>query len=121
MIIIKLLILLTLLIGLAVLFFFRPRKFQIKKGVNVSLDTIHTTIGWGYIIKINDKVYIQQTFVPVIETHTGFKTRLEAENTGRMVVEKLLNNESQVLSIQDLQKAGVHINYNLTRSNSTTN
>jgi hypothetical protein len=75
----------------------------------IKLSTFQTSIGWGYKIDINNKTKIYQPFVPVIETHSGFETKLIAENAGRIVLQRLIRNQEPILTLKDLQLAGVNI------------
>ncbi len=82
---------------------------QKKAKTVIQLSTFQTSVGWGYKIDINNKTMIYQPFVPVVETHSGFETKLIAENAGRIVVQKLMRNQKPILTLKDLQVAGITI------------
>jgi hypothetical protein len=96
---------------IAILFFCGCNQ-KIEKNVNMHLDenenrsnTIeikilkldslipHTDInGFGYDIKINQKLFIRQIHIPGIEGKKGFVTSKDAEKAASMVVNKIRNN-----------------------------
>ncbi len=82
-----------------------------RKGTKsvIQLSTFQTAVGWGYKIDINNTTKIYQPFMPVIETHAGFETRLMAEKAGRIIVHKLIRNQQPILTLKDLQLVGVNI------------
>lgn len=92
-----------------VLFSIHFGKKHKKAKTVIQLSTFQTSVGWGYKIDINHKTRIYQPFVPVVETHSGFETKLIAENAGRIVVQKLMRNQQPILTLKDLQLAGVII------------
>jgi hypothetical protein len=102
-------LLLLVLTTAVVLFSIHFGKRQKKAKQTIQLTTFQTSVGWGYKIEINNKTRIYQPFIPVIETHAGFETKVIAENAGRIVVQKLKRNQQPVLTLKDLQLAGVII------------
>jgi hypothetical protein len=47
--------------------------------------------GFGYLIKLNDKVIIKQENIPAISTKISFKTEKDALKTAGLVVQKIRN------------------------------
>jgi hypothetical protein len=76
---------------------------------NITLHTFQTSIGWGYRIDIEKQTYINQPFIPVIETHEGFATQEIAEKVGKIVVTKIESKQRPVVTINDLISCGVII------------
>lgn len=60
--------------------------------------------GWGYDILVDNKLLIRQESVPVIQTQRTFETKLQAEKTARLVIEKLKAGQPPVLTKFDLEK-----------------
>ena len=54
--------------------------------------------GWGYDILYNNKTIIHQPFIPAIDGKKPFSTKLLAEKTSRLVINKLRNNKSPRLT-----------------------
>ena len=75
------------LLGFAILFFIFRKVIPQKE--NIQLKTFKTTIGWGYDIVKDDKVYIHQEIIPAIEGFKSFITKEEAEKVGNLVIQKI--------------------------------
>ena len=64
--------------------------------------------GWGYDIKVNDKLYIHQPTIPCIQENKGFKTKEEAKKTAELVVKKIqLNKLPPSISMSELDSLGI--------------
>ncbi|NJK95050.1 MAG: DUF4907 domain-containing protein [Bacteroidetes bacterium] len=121
---IKLISVLVLLAFMAALVFWSftsENKKKIKKQGELSLETFQTSIGWGYQIKVDNRTIIYQPFVPVIETHTGFASEKIAENAVRIVMDKLKRNQSPIITLNELELAGVIICKQMTNANESIN
>jgi hypothetical protein len=70
----------------------------------VDYKTFHTTIGWGYDILIDERLFIHQECVPVLATKKGFATEESARAAATIVVHKLKNNEQPTLTYGELTK-----------------
>ncbi|MFC5681654.1 DUF4907 domain-containing protein [Flavobacterium sp. MAHUQ-51] len=68
----------------------------------LSLASIKTTTGWGYIIKLNDKVIIKQSIIPVIQNQKSFESEEEALKVGNLVLNKLKAKTSPTITKKDL-------------------
>ena len=55
----------------------------------IELETQHTAAGWGYRIKQNSRVMIDQPTIPAISGTKGFATRQNAQRAGELVVSKI--------------------------------
>ena len=58
--------------------------------------------GWGYDILYNNKTIIHQPFIPAIDGQKPFSTKLLAEKTSHLVINKLRNNKSPRLSVGEV-------------------
>ena len=72
----------------------------------ITIESFQSESGWGYNIKVNNKIYIHQPFIPVIAEKKGFSTEEIAKKTGEIVIEKLKNHERPSLTLADLQSTG---------------
>jgi len=68
----------------------------------VDYKTFHTTIGWGYDILVDKRLFIHQECVPVLAEKKGFATEESAKAVARMVVHKVKNNELPTLTYGEL-------------------
>lgn len=59
--------------------------------------------GWGYRISVNGKVFIDQSFIPVLQGKKPFPTRSSARETGKMVLERLENRQPYHVTMDDLK------------------
>ncbi|MCP9749704.1 DUF4907 domain-containing protein [Ferruginibacter sp. HRS2-29] len=62
--------------------------------------------GWAYRILVNDKLYIQQDFIPAISGHRAFPSKSSAENIAGLVVKKMQRHEKPFITPEELLKAG---------------
>ena len=63
--------------------------------------------GWGYQIENNEKVYIDQPFIPLISGKHAFPDRKSAHKTGKLVIKRLKEQELPVLTYDDLHTLGL--------------
>lgn len=71
-----------------------------KQGL--TLESMKTTTGWGYVIKNNDKIIIRQSIIPVIQNQKSFENKEEALKVGNLVLEKLKAKTSPTITKKDL-------------------
>lgn len=76
-----------------------------KKGIVG--QTFKTDAGWGYAIFINDKIFIKQSFIPVIAGNKGFEKQEDAMNVANLVVNKLKQHEKPTIQLEELQALGI--------------
>lgn len=69
---------------------------------DLSLESIKTPTGWGYVIKKNDKIIIRQSIIPVIQNIKSFENEEDALKTGNLVLEKLKQQTSPTITKKDL-------------------
>jgi hypothetical protein len=79
-----------------------------KKGmVPVNGSTFKTENGWGYNITVDNKLFIKQTEIPVVEGNKGFATEEDAAKVAQLVINKIAKNESPAVKKEDLEKLGI--------------
>jgi len=59
--------------------------------------------GWGYDILVDKKLFIRQESVPVYSGLTGFPKEEQAAQTAALVIRKLKDKKSPVLTAADIQ------------------
>jgi hypothetical protein len=69
--------------------------------------------GWGYDILYNNKTIIHQPFIPAVDGQKPFSTKLLAEKTSRLVINKLRINKSPRLTAGEINSI-----YGITNSRS---
>ena len=71
----------------------KPSK-QVEKKVSFNYNiTYNDSLGWGYELIKENKVFIKQETIPAIQGNKGFKTKEDAENVAEFALEKLKNNQ----------------------------
>ncbi len=68
----------------------------------LTLESLETDNGWGYIIKNNDKIIIKQSIIPVIQNQKSFENEEDALKVGNLVLKKLKANTSPTITKKDL-------------------
>ncbi|MBS2211724.1 DUF4907 domain-containing protein [Carboxylicivirga mesophila] len=58
--------------------------------------------GYGYRISKNEKVLIQQDFVPTREGYQAFEHKQQAKKAARLVIAKLKNKQAPALSSEEV-------------------
>lgn len=106
---------------LAVIFFVLTKKKKNDKKTPINLSVFETPIGWGYKIDIDKKTFIYQPFIPVIETHAGFPNKETATNAGNIIINKIRCKQPPILTLTDLQRAGICINKKVQQRNDVIN
>lgn len=76
----------------------------------VTSEVISLAKGYGYQIKIEDKVVIQQAFIPVVEGNKPFCTEEDAKRTAELVVSKIIQKEGPAVTLDELEKLQIDFN-----------
>lgn len=74
------------------------------RGHFYSLKVIRSGDGWGYEIRINNRPYIYQPYIPAVEGNLPFSNKKTARRTGRMVIEKLKDHQPPGLTREEINK-----------------
>ena len=78
-----------------------------KETKNIKSYVFETKIGWGYIITIDDRVFIRQPYIPVISGVRSFKTAEDADKVAAFVISKMKQNQPPTLQKEELEKLKV--------------
>lgn len=73
----------------------------------LQVKTYKVSDGWGYQITTNDKVFIDQPFIPVLTGKKAFPSRKSATKAGNIVKERLLDRKQPALTKKDLLIIGL--------------
>jgi hypothetical protein len=60
--------------------------------------------GWGYDILVDGKLFIHQESVPAYDGDKGFPYKEQAERTARLIINKLKQGETPVVTTFEIQK-----------------
>jgi hypothetical protein len=60
--------------------------------------------GWGYDILVDERLFIRQESIPVIEAGKTFPTEMQAKQTAELVINKLKTGQPPALTKFDLEK-----------------
>lgn len=74
------------------------------RGHFYSLKVIRSGDGWGYEIRINNRPYIHQPYIPAVEGNMPFGDKKTARKTGRVVIEKLKDHQPPGLTREEIDK-----------------
>jgi hypothetical protein len=71
------------------------------------VQTFKVKAGWGYSVFVNDKEYIRQRFIPVVDGEIPFATANQALDVGNYIVHKLKSDRNPSLTREELQQLHV--------------
>jgi hypothetical protein len=74
-----------------------------ERGHFYKVDIYKSGNGWGYDIIKNNKSYIHQPYMPVVEGQVPFSNKQSARKTGRLVVKKIRNHKSPAVTREELK------------------
>jgi hypothetical protein len=60
--------------------------------------------GWGYDILVDERLFIRQESIPVIKAGQTFATKEQAEQTARLVINKMKSGQPPALTKFDLEQ-----------------
>lgn len=75
----------------------------------IKLGAIQIEDGWGYEILIDQKIYISQKCIPVIDGNQVFKSKHDALKVGEIVIRKLRNNVTPTVTKEELMNLKIKI------------
>lgn len=55
----------------------------------IVLETRHSAVGWGYLIKQKSRIIIDQPTIPAMQGTQGFSSEQKARRAGELVVSKI--------------------------------
>ena len=97
--------LIVLLISIAASVAIWLNAFHKKRNTSsVKALTFHAVEGWGYDILVDDTLFIHQANIPCLNGKQGFAKKEHAEKTASLIINKIENGKSPVVTIFELQK-----------------
>jgi hypothetical protein len=67
-------------------------------------NVFHTSMGWGYEILVNDRVFIRQESIPVLPGHQGFPLKTQAEATARLIINKMKRHQPPTVTTFEIRQ-----------------
>ncbi|WP_276502982.1 DUF4907 domain-containing protein [Terrimonas pollutisoli] len=74
-----------------------------KKKNHISATVFEGTHGWGYDILVNDELFIHQELIPALQGQTGFQTKIQAEQTARLIINKMKGGQLPTVTTFELE------------------
>jgi hypothetical protein len=98
----------TLVIGISALiavaiFIVTINQRSKEKKNHINTNVFEGTHGWGYDILVNDKVFIHQELIPAVQGQTGFKTKTQAEQAARLIINKMESGQLPTVTTFELE------------------
>ena len=78
-----------------------------KDFVQILPHAFKTADGWGYSITVDNKIFIKQTMIPVIQGVKSFASESDAINVANLVIGKIKNHQKPTLVKEDLVSLGI--------------
>ncbi len=80
-----------------------------SEAVAVSMELFKSdSLGWGYKIFRDDKLYVLQPNIPAVEGNKGFKTKEDAEKAAQLVIYKVNKGIAPPsVSVKELDSLGI--------------
>ncbi|MCW3093325.1 MAG: hypothetical protein JWP81_4394 [Ferruginibacter sp.] len=75
-----------------------------KKYAGIVAQTFKTGKGWGYEVFIDNKLFIKQSIIPVIEGNKAFARESDAIKVAELVVDKLKHRQKPIIRLDELQQ-----------------
>lgn len=86
-----------------------PQVMHNKDSMSIGAYAFKTADGWGYSITVDDKLFIKQSTMPVVEGNHSFVSEADALKVANEVMGKLKFHQKPTLQKADLQRLGVII------------
>ena len=99
-----------ILLATGILFYigYRRRTSMKDEHVFLELKPIQTGGGWGYLIYMNQQVYIRQTIIPALPGSHPFRTREDALAVGQKVYNRLAIGDMPMVTAAEVRAMGIY-------------
>jgi hypothetical protein len=84
-----------------------PNVDDKKDLIPITSQTFKTADGWGYNIMVDNKLFIKQATIPVVEGNKSFATEQDAEKVGTLVLNKIKQHQKPSVQKTELQALGI--------------
>lgn len=84
-----------------------PQIMNNKDSMSIGAYAFKTADGWGYSITVDDKLFIKQSAMPVVEGNQSFVSEADALKVANEVMGKIKSHQKPTLQLADLQRLGV--------------
>ncbi len=93
---------------LTLLFIIAISLYSCKKETKIEYTIYKVENGWGYDVKINNKVLMHQPMIPAINKSIPFYSKEDAEKVAKLVIEKIKKKQMPpTVSKEEIQKLGI--------------
>ena len=75
-----------------------------KKKSHLSAKVFEALNGWGYDILVDGKLFIHQESIPVMEGKKAFSKQVQAEQTARLIINKMKRGRGITVTTFELQE-----------------
>jgi hypothetical protein len=75
--------------------------------VQVKSEPIQTSAGWGYNIKVGNKIYIHQLCIPAVPGNKPFASKEDALKTAGVVIKKMVNHKLPYVTRKELDSLNI--------------
>lgn len=82
---------------------YADKEKKVERARGLSVEIIDVDSGYGYQILHNNRILIQQDFIPGIQGKTAFSSSAEAKRVADLVVSKLAHNQSPEVFLSELE------------------
>ncbi len=96
-----------LLTGLALSVLFLLKYKKREQTPPLYSKVIKLEAGYGYQIFMNDKLLVQQEFIPAIKGKTPFQSEKDAEKVAKSVIRKIQGKISPEITLQELNQLDI--------------
>jgi len=95
-------------IVLMLLFLLLSCKEQVKEApAGTMVKSFRVNGGWGYSIYLDNREFIRQAYIPVVEGLAHFNSKDKALRVGSLVLKKVLERQSPSLQREELIRLGI--------------
>ncbi|AXG69219.1 hypothetical protein KORDIASMS9_01439 [Kordia sp. SMS9] len=82
----------------------------VEQNYGITSEVIPLTKGFGYVIRIEEKVVIKQTFIPAVQGNVPFCTEQDAQRTADLVTKKMIESKGPSVTLEELKQLQIDFN-----------
>lgn len=82
----------------------------VAQNYGITSEVIPLEKGFGYVIRIDQKVVIKQTFIPAVQGNLPFCTEKDAQKAADFVTQKMIENKGPAITLEELEQLEIDFN-----------
>jgi hypothetical protein len=82
----------------------------VEQNYGITSEVIPLEKGFGYVIRIDEKVVIKQTFIPTIQGNQPFCSENDAQRTADFVAKKMITHQGPAITLEELKQLEIDFN-----------